>query len=139
MRDIVRGIAEIPDQKREKERAVQLLLGAVRTLPEQDQDVVLALLLQGLTNNETWEQAVRRGDEQGRIVVALSGSTATGGAGIPAHQRRLVPQSEAKVVPVRFPPKLYEELKGWCEQHKFPMAAVVRGLVERFLESQDLP
>jgi hypothetical protein len=54
------------------------------------------------------------------------------------QQRALMQESDAKVVPIRFPPKLYDELKGWCEEHQFPMAAVVRGLVERFLQSQGL-
>lgn len=39
-------------------------------------------------------------------------------------------------MPVRFPVPLYERLKQWCEQNNFPMAVVVRGLVERFLEEQ---
>jgi predicted DNA-binding protein len=50
-----------------------------------------------------------------------------------------MPESAAKVVPIRFPAQIHEQLKAWCEEHNFPMAAVVRGLVERFLESQEMP
>jgi hypothetical protein len=39
-----------------------------------------------------------------------------------------------RTMPVRFPEPLYQRLKAWCEQHNFPMAVVVRGLVERFLD-----
>lgn len=42
-----------------------------------------------------------------------------------------------RVVPVRFPETQYERLKAWCTVNGFPMAAVVRGLVERFLDDQD--
>lgn len=135
----MRDISEISDQNREKERAVLLLLGAIRSLPEPDQDAVLALLLQGLTDNEVWESAVRRGDAGRRAAVALHGMMELRVGGQFASERGGLPGSEVKVVPVRFPAKLYEELKGWCEAHNFPMAAVVRGLVERFLESQGRP
>jgi hypothetical protein len=41
-----------------------------------------------------------------------------------------------RTMPVRFPEQQYQRLKAWCEEHKFPMAVVVRGLVERFLDGQ---
>lgn len=41
-----------------------------------------------------------------------------------------------RTMPVRFPEQQYERLKAWCEQNKFPMAVVVRGVVERFLDEQ---
>lgn len=131
-------IAEISDQNRQTEGAVLLLLRAIRSLPERDQDAVLALLLQGLTGNAALESAVRLRDDQRRIVVALGGLEPRA-SGLDPQQRSSVPESDAKVVPIRFPPRVYEELKGWCEEHQFPMAAVVRGLVERFLQSQGLP
>jgi predicted DNA-binding protein len=39
---------------------------------------------------------------------------------------------------VRFPEPQYQRLKGWCEEHSFPMAVVVRGVVERFLDEQQV-
>ena len=45
-------------------------------------------------------------------------------------------ETELRTVPIRFPQAQYERLKQWCENNKFPMAVVVRGLVERFLEQQ---
>jgi hypothetical protein len=41
-----------------------------------------------------------------------------------------------RTMPVRFPEQQYQRLKAWCEEHNFPMAVVVRGLVERFLDGQ---
>jgi predicted DNA-binding protein len=39
-------------------------------------------------------------------------------------------------MPIRFPEPLYQRLKEWSNEHNFPMAVVVRGLVERFLDEQ---
>ncbi len=47
------------------------------------------------------------------------------------------PGGPQQVVPVRFPEPQYERLKEWCAANGFPMAVVVRGLVERFLDEQD--
>jgi hypothetical protein len=42
-----------------------------------------------------------------------------------------------RTMPVRFPDQQYQRLKQWSEEHNFPMAVVVRGLVERFLDDQE--
>jgi hypothetical protein len=135
----VSGIGEISDQNPEKEHAVRLLLGAIRALPERDQDTVLALLLQGLTSNDAWKAAVHRGDERRRTAVAALGSIEMRLGGLTTHQAGSTSESDVKVVPIRFPAGRYEQLKAWSEEHNFPMAAVVRGLVDRFLDSQGLP
>jgi hypothetical protein len=44
-----------------------------------------------------------------------------------------------RTMPVRFPDRQYQRLKAWCEEHNFPMAVVVRGVVERFLDEQQQP
>lgn len=59
---------------------------------------------------------------------AVPAST-VGGLGGPA-------QGPLRTMPVRFPEQQYQRLKDWCETHKFPMAVVVRGVVERFLDEQ---
>jgi hypothetical protein len=43
------------------------------------------------------------------------------------------------VLPVRLPQDQLEQLRTWCADHGFSMAVVIRGLVERFLESQRPP
>jgi hypothetical protein len=41
-----------------------------------------------------------------------------------------------RTMPVRFPEQQYQRLKAWGEEHNFPMAVVVRGVVERLLDEQ---
>jgi hypothetical protein len=48
-----------------------------------------------------------------------------------------VAQGALRTMPVRFPERQYQRLKEWCAEHNFPMAVVVRGLVERFLDEQE--
>jgi hypothetical protein len=69
----------------------------------------------------------------GAISAALTARTA-----LPRPPIRLeaAPQGPLRTVPVRFPKQQYERLKAWSEEHNFPMAVVVRGLVERFLDEQ---
>lgn len=45
-------------------------------------------------------------------------------------------QGPLRTMPVRFPETQYERLRAWADEHSFPMAVVVRGLVERFLDEQ---
>ena len=45
-------------------------------------------------------------------------------------------QGPLRTMPVRFPEPHYQRLKDWCEDHNFPMAVFVRGVVERFLDEQ---
>ena len=43
---------------------------------------------------------------------------------------------ESQLVTIRLPAVRHAQLRAWCAEHEFTMAAVVRGLVERFLEQQ---
>jgi len=43
---------------------------------------------------------------------------------------------DSQLITIRLPSDRHAELRGWCTEHEFTMAAVVRGLVERFLEQQ---
>ena len=58
----------------------------------------------------------------GRMLAALASS-------LPAGE-------ESQLVTIRLPAERHAELRTWCADHGFTMAAVVRGLVERFLEDQ---
>lgn len=46
---------------------------------------------------------------------------------------------ESQLVTIRLPAARHAQLRAWCADHDFTMAAVVRGLVERFLEQQSGP
>ncbi len=39
------------------------------------------------------------------------------------------------MIPVRLSEAQHQRLKQWCAEHGFPMAVVVRGLIDRFLDS----
>ncbi len=56
--------------------------------------------------------------------------------GPPSEYLGTSPQGPLRTMPVRFPEAQYERLRAWAEGHNFPMAVVVRGLVERFLDEQ---
>lgn len=51
----------------------------------------------------------------------------------------LPPASDSQMVTIRLPADRHAALRDWCNAHGFSMAAVVRGLVERFLEEQAAP
>lgn len=43
----------------------------------------------------------------------------------------------SQLVTIRLTADRHADLRAWCAEHGFAMAAVVRGLVERFLEQQE--
>lgn len=49
------------------------------------------------------------------------------------------PATDSQMVTIRLPATRHAALRDWCNVHGFSMAAVVRGLVERFLEEQAAP
>jgi len=116
----------VPPKRPNPDRLGRLILKAVRTLPQREQDEVLAALL---------------------------GRSTTPG---PMHPRLVPPSSEVFGVPtpdpmvptarqmdqpllVRLPAELHGRLREWATAHGFSMAAVARGLIERFLEEQGRP
>jgi hypothetical protein len=70
----------------------------------------------------------------GRPVESLSRRQSAGATGYLAS---LLPAGEeSQLVTIRLPAASHARLRTWCGEHDFTMAAVVRGLVERFLEQQ---
>lgn len=59
----------------------------------------------------------------------LTGAHGALGGALPAGE-------ESQLVTFRLPAERHAELRTWCAEHGFTMAAVVRGLIERFLEDQ---
>ena len=47
-----------------------------------------------------------------------------------------LPTGESQLVTVRLPQELHGQLRSWCGEHGFTMAAVIRGLVERFVSER---
>jgi hypothetical protein len=44
---------------------------------------------------------------------------------------------DSQLVTIRLPAERHAQLRAWCTEHEFTMAAVVRGLIDRFLEQQE--
>jgi hypothetical protein len=120
MRDMDPSEGEVP--------ASRLLLKALESLEPQERSLVLEGLL-GRALSMSGSQGF------GPFPVPLEPrswqaafATPTGGAPSAGDQR---------MFPVRLPERDHARLKAWCEGHAFPMAVVVRGLIERFLDQQE--
>ena len=60
-----------------------------------------------------------------------------GGSSLRREIASWLPSGEgSQLVTIRLPMEQHERLRTWCGEHNFTMAAVVRGLVERFLDEQ---
>jgi hypothetical protein len=57
-------------------------------------------------------------------------------SGLPALLRGVATGEANQLVTVRLPTEQHERLRTWCTEHSFTMAAVIRGLIERFLDQQ---
>lgn len=108
---------------------VALLLRALRTLPDADQDAVLAWLL----------------TRPAPLGPPPPGRTDWPPGPPPSPTARLDaiigPQEplrgEQQLVPVRLPVVQHARLREWCQEHGFSMATVIRGLVGRFLDTAE--
>ncbi len=109
----------VPTEREGKDRSTDLLLKAIRSLPEEEQDEVL----KGL-----FRSSLSHTDDP-----VFSGGDVTVTPGPPFD---VVKQTTQPLL-VRLPVDLHERLRGWATSHGFSMAAIARGLVERFLDEQD--
>ncbi len=119
--------------------ASRLLVQAVGQLPEADRDRVYAWLLRtGLRPSP----AGAPGPLARRLGWALGGQagshtqTREWGAAVVSQLVRGSSSPAQQMVPVRFSADQHARLRAWCAAHGFSMATVIRGLVDRFLESQ---
>ena len=123
------------------DRVSKLLLKAVRGLPQREQDQVLAALIGSALPSPV--------PAAGRPSPVPLPHPRPGSAPLPPEMVLLSdPATAAQIgtveasgsgvamLPVRLPPELHERLRRWSNEHGFSMAAVVRGLVERFLDEQ---
>jgi hypothetical protein len=57
--------------------------------------------------------------------------------GAPGKLPGVLPSGEeSQLITVRLPQEQHTQLRAWCSEHNFTMAAVIRGLLERFLEEE---
>jgi hypothetical protein len=112
-----------------EERAAKLLLKAVRSLPEREQDQVLVALFRCVP------EAMEAGPP-GTFTRRLPGPSVPADVVFSQGMPPIEMAGPAAMLPVRLPPELHERLRGWSNEQGFSMASVVRGLVERFLDEQ---
>jgi hypothetical protein len=115
-----------------------LLLKAIRSLPDDEQEQLLVSLLDRIAG--PGQVAAPAADRLRSLPIELAPLEPRFGA----QPLGVLPSSVAedhglKVLPVRLPTGDYERLRAWSKQHDFSMAVIVRTLVERFLNSQAPP
>jgi hypothetical protein len=119
----------------------RLWLKAIRSLPPEEQDIVLESLVE--TRLAPWPES-GAGPLPPEL---LQGTTLVGQLGHQYRRVELGPQVSPpplgpetggpwQSVPVRLSTEQHERLKQWCQANSFSMAVVLRGLVARFLDDQ---
>ncbi len=120
--------------------AARLLVRALAQLPDADRDRVYTWLL----SNSLPSEAEVIGPLRRRIAWAAQAEApraqqqdfAESGADLVRNLFRSPASSAQQMVPVRFSAEQHARLRAWCTEHGFSMATVIRGLVDRFLDSQ---
>jgi hypothetical protein len=117
----------------------RLLFKAVKGLPEDEQQAVFAYFFErglGVAQPPFFERFIHEG------VHRPEGEGATNPWSPEARRQSVVNMLAAKpagpnhqVIPVRLSEDAHRRLKEWSAEHNFPMAVVVRGLIDRFLDS----
>lgn len=120
--------------------ASRILVRALAQLPAEDRDKVYTWLLgtslrmqpgvmEPLGRRLRWAVAAESGSvtqqDFGKVGADLVRDLFRGSSG-----------SAQQMVPVRFSADQHARLRAWCTEHGFSMATVIRGLVDRFLDSQ---
>jgi hypothetical protein len=117
----------------------RLLFKAVKALPEDEQQAIFAYFFErgiGVRQPPFFEQFIHEGARR------PEGEAVAGASDMAARRLSVVNMLAAKpagpnhqVIPVRLSEDSHRRLKEWCAVHNFPMAVVVRGLIDRFLDS----
>jgi hypothetical protein len=109
-----------------------LLVKAVRALPQEEQDIILAGLLDRASAPRAASVLPRWAQGQTHAIPDIDLAQ--------THLTRLIDRgTNLRVVPVRLSVEQHDALKQWCESNDFSMATVIRGLVDRFLATQTRP
>ena len=120
--------------------AARLLVRALAQLPDADRDRVYTWLL----STSLSPQAGVIAPLSRRVAWAVQAEApraqqqdfAESGADLVRNLFRSPASSAQQMVPVRFSAEQHARLRAWCTEHGFSMATVIRGLVDRFLDSQ---
>ncbi len=129
-------MAEAAEPGSRPSEITRLLFKAVKTLPEDEQRAVFEYFFErgiGIPQPPFFGRFIQE-------AVQLHGP----GEHSPWHEPGVLstlftaqkPMGPAQItIPVRLSEAQHRRLKEWCAEHHFPMAVVVRGLIDRFLES----
>jgi hypothetical protein len=126
-----------PGDRPGRPRPEELLAKALESLEPDDRQRVTAWLLGRAPSRRT-------GWLSGQGVESLHSLLPTGQGFMELYSRGVLGSGvnvgqENQVVPVRLPTELHARLRTWSAANGFSMATVIRGLVSRFLDSQDEP
>jgi hypothetical protein len=113
------------------DRMAGLLLKAIRSLPPRQQDELLRGFLRPVL--------------AARPSIATPPPPVAPSSDVLFFHEELVPgpmppaalQDPTCMLPIRLTPQTRDRLRLWATDHGFSMAAVVRGLIERFLDEQE--
>ena len=122
-----------PPSKRPSE-VTRLLFKAVKGLPEEEQRAVFEYFFErgiGIPQPPLFGEFLARGTE----LHGLAGPGAWREQPLSTLFTAQKPTSAQQMIPVRLSEDQHRRLKQWCAEHNFHMSVVVRGLIERFLDS----
>jgi hypothetical protein len=115
-----------------------LLFKAVKGLPEEEQRAVFAYFFErGIGNAPppAFAPFVREGAQLREMVERGAWPEPSSLATLFTTKEPM--GTDRIMIPVRLSQAQHRRLKQWCAEHNFPMAVVVRGLVDRFLNTWD--
>jgi hypothetical protein len=98
------------------------LIALLETLPPQERQEITAWLLDRRPGDDVSRTWAGLPTAPWRPVERLTSILASG--------------EDTQLITIRLPTDRHAELRQWCSDHGFTMAAVVRGLVDRFVEDQ---
>jgi hypothetical protein len=109
-----------------------LLFKAVKGLDEDEQRAVFAYFFE---RGIALERPLRPAAQSRETVEPIAWPDPSVLATLFGAQKAVGP--ERIMIPVRLSEAQHARLKQWCADHNFPMSVVVRGLIDRFLDSWD--
>lgn len=116
------------------------LAGLLETLPSDERQELTAWLLNRdhATTPRTWIDFPPGSMAHGSVLPGsmLPGSMAPGSMSPGRPLTSPLATGDTQLVTIRLPAEKHAQLRDWCSAHGFTMAAVVRGLVDQFMEQQ---
>jgi hypothetical protein len=125
-------VTEPADPSQTPSDIAALLFKAVKGLEEDEQRAVFAYFFE---RGIALEQPLRAAAQPRETVESISWPDPSVLATLFGAQKAVGP--DRIMIPVRLSEAQHGRLKQWCADHNFPMSVVVRGLIDRFLDSWD--